>query len=155
MGSARHPGADLDCGHGHAGPATISLTAVGSAFGVRRSLAYLAGIVAGTTVVLLAVARPRPIFGRRQVARLLAGTGAQIRRLGVHRRSVYVNGQPGAVFLDPDGRLLNVISLDITDGIVQTVRSIINPEKLRHLGEPADARALLRARPQVEERAPN
>jgi RNA polymerase sigma-70 factor, ECF subfamily len=98
---------------------------------------------------------PRPIFGRRQVARLLAGAGAQIRRLGVHRRSVYVNGQPGAVFLDPDGRLLNVISLDIADGVVQTVRSIINPEKLRHLGEPADARALLRARPQVEERAPN
>jgi RNA polymerase sigma-70 factor, ECF subfamily len=80
----------------------------------------------------------------------------------VHRYAVwastdapYVNGQPGAVFLDPDGRLLNVISLDIADGVLQTVRSIINPGKLRHLGEPADARALLRARPQVEERAPN
>ena len=41
---------------GSPGPATISLTATGAAFGVRRSARYLAGIVAGTTVVLLAVA---------------------------------------------------------------------------------------------------
>jgi threonine/homoserine/homoserine lactone efflux protein len=41
---------------GSPGPATISLTAAGSAYGVRRSLAYLAGIVAGTTAVLIAVA---------------------------------------------------------------------------------------------------
>ena len=41
---------------GSPGPATISLTAAGSAYGVRRSLAYLAGIIVGTTIVLLAVA---------------------------------------------------------------------------------------------------
>jgi threonine/homoserine/homoserine lactone efflux protein len=41
---------------GTPGPATISLTAAGSAYGLRRSLTYLAGIIAGTTVVLLAVA---------------------------------------------------------------------------------------------------
>jgi threonine/homoserine/homoserine lactone efflux protein len=41
---------------GTPGPATISLTAAGSAYGMRRSLAYLAGIVAGTAAVLLAVA---------------------------------------------------------------------------------------------------
>lgn len=41
---------------GSPGPATISLTAVGSAYGVRRSLAYLAGIIVGTTIVLVAVA---------------------------------------------------------------------------------------------------
>jgi threonine/homoserine/homoserine lactone efflux protein len=41
---------------GSPGPATISLTAIGSAHGVRRSLGYLAGIVAGTVVVLVAVA---------------------------------------------------------------------------------------------------
>jgi hypothetical protein len=35
-------------------------------------------------------------------------------------------------------------ALDIADGLVQTVRSIINPEKLRHLGPLADVRALLR-----------
>ena len=41
---------------GSPGPATISLTAAGSAFGVRRSVGYVAGIVIGTTIVLLAVA---------------------------------------------------------------------------------------------------
>ncbi len=41
---------------GTPGPATISLTATGSAFGVRRSTRYLAGIIVGTTIVLVAVA---------------------------------------------------------------------------------------------------
>jgi threonine/homoserine/homoserine lactone efflux protein len=41
---------------GSPGPATISLAAAGSAYGVRRSLVYLTGIVVGTTLVLLAVA---------------------------------------------------------------------------------------------------
>jgi threonine/homoserine/homoserine lactone efflux protein len=41
---------------GSPGPATISLTAAGSVYGLRRSLGYLAGIVVGTTIVLLAVA---------------------------------------------------------------------------------------------------
>ncbi len=41
---------------GSPGPATVSLVAAGSAFGLRRSLPYLAGIIAGTTIVLLAVA---------------------------------------------------------------------------------------------------
>jgi threonine/homoserine/homoserine lactone efflux protein len=41
---------------GSPGPATISLVAAGSAYGVRRSVGYLAGIVVGTTLVLLAVA---------------------------------------------------------------------------------------------------
>jgi threonine/homoserine/homoserine lactone efflux protein len=41
---------------GSPGPATISLTAAGSAFGIRRSLDYLGGIVVGTTLVLVAVA---------------------------------------------------------------------------------------------------
>ncbi|MGH3091729.1 MAG: sigma factor-like helix-turn-helix DNA-binding protein, partial [Gaiellaceae bacterium] len=90
---------------------------------------------------------PRPIYGRERVARLFVGVGAQAQRLGVRSRAVEVNGQPGAVFLDPEGRLTNVISLDIADGLVQTVRSIINPEKLGHLGPLADVRALLRGEP--------
>src|SRR4051812_27879644 len=39
---------------GSPGPATISLTAAGSTYGVRRSLRYLAGIIGGTWVVLAA-----------------------------------------------------------------------------------------------------
>ncbi|TIS30848.1 MAG: LysE family translocator, partial [Mesorhizobium sp.] len=43
------------------GPATISVTAVGAAFGLRPSLGYTSGIVLGTTAVLLVVAAG--IFG--------------------------------------------------------------------------------------------
>jgi RNA polymerase sigma-70 factor, ECF subfamily len=39
---------------------------------------------------------------------------------------------------------MRVFSLDIADGVVQTIRSVINPDKLRHLGPIADVRALLR-----------
>ena len=41
---------------GSPGPATISLMAAGSVYGARRSLPYLAGIIVGTTIVLIAVA---------------------------------------------------------------------------------------------------
>lgn len=41
---------------GSPGPSTISATAVGASFGIRRSLPYAAGLIAGTTAVLIAVA---------------------------------------------------------------------------------------------------
>lgn len=46
---------------GSPGPATISVTAVGAAFGLRPSLGYTSGVVLGTIAVLLAVAAG--IFG--------------------------------------------------------------------------------------------
>jgi RNA polymerase sigma-70 factor, ECF subfamily len=49
-----------------------------------------------------------------------------------------VNGQPGALLLDPEGRLVTVLALDVADGQVQAIRSIVNPDKLRHLGPTAD-----------------
>lgn len=41
---------------GSPGPSTISVTAVGAAFGLGRSLGYLSGLITGTIAVLLAVA---------------------------------------------------------------------------------------------------
>jgi RNA polymerase sigma-70 factor (ECF subfamily) len=87
---------------------------------------------------------PRPIVGRDRVARLMAGLSGQIRQLGITARRVEINGQPGAMFLDPDGRVTNVFVLDIADGQVQTVRSVINPDKLHHLGPLADMEGLRR-----------
>jgi RNA polymerase sigma-70 factor (ECF subfamily) len=92
---------------------------------------------------------PHPITGRGNVSRLLLGVGGQIRQLGLTVRRTEINGQPGAMFLDADGSLINVFVLDIADGRVRTVRSVINPEKLRHLGPLADVpklRRRLRAR---------
>ena len=54
-----------------------------------------------------------------------------------------VNGQPGALFLDADGALIAVMALEITDGQVTAVRSVISRDKLRHLGPLADLPALL------------
>ena len=41
---------------GSPGPSTISATAMGAAYGFRRSLGYVCGLIAGTVAVLLAVA---------------------------------------------------------------------------------------------------
>jgi RNA polymerase sigma-70 factor, ECF subfamily len=87
-----------------------------------------------------------PIVGSERVARLLAGVGQQARELDVRIRLTSVNGQPGALFLDPSERLISVMTIDIADGVVQTVRSVINPDKLRHLGPLADVQALMRKR---------
>jgi RNA polymerase sigma-70 factor, ECF subfamily len=86
----------------------------------------------------------RPIYGRDNVSRLLLSLRDQWTKVGVTLRRTEINGQPGAMFLDRDGGLINVFSLDIVDGTVQTIRSIINPDKLGHLGPLADVRALMR-----------
>jgi RNA polymerase sigma-70 factor (ECF subfamily) len=57
-----------------------------------------------------------------------------------------VNGQPGALAFDREGRLLGVTVLDIADGQIQGVSSIVNPDKLQHLGPLGDLDALLRGR---------
>jgi RNA polymerase sigma-70 factor (TIGR02957 family) len=91
-----------------------------------------------------APALAHPVHGRAKVARtLLAWVRAAARIGGVTLRSVEVNGQPGALVLDPEGRLVNVLALDIADGQVQAISSIVNPDKLRHLGPTANLDELL------------
>jgi len=89
---------------------------------------------------------PRPIVGRDRVVKLLAGMGRQTREMGVTIRRARINGQPGALFLDPEGRLMYVMLIDVSGGAVQTVRSVINPANLRHLGPLADVRGMLHRR---------
>ena len=93
----------------------------------------------------------QPIVGRERVSRLVVRTLAQAREFGVRHRPAQINGQPGVVFLTGDGQITNVWEIDVARGVVQAVRSVINPEKLRHLGEVADVRAMLRER-QTERR---
>jgi RNA polymerase sigma-70 factor (ECF subfamily) len=81
-----------------------------------------------------AQALPEPLYGRDRVGRFLLGLFARARHLGARIRLVEVNGQPGALGLDADGRLINVLALDVVDGRVQAVRSVVNPDKLAHLG---------------------
>jgi RNA polymerase sigma-70 factor (ECF subfamily) len=89
----------------------------------------------------------RAIHGRARVARtLIAGLRAGARFGGFTLRRDEVNGQPGALFLDREGRLGGVMILDVADGQIQAVSTILNPDKLRHLGPVADLRALRRER---------
>jgi RNA polymerase sigma-70 factor (ECF subfamily) len=85
---------------------------------------------------------PRPIVGRDPVSRLLVGIANQMQQIGVTIQLAEFNGQAGARLVGPDGRLISVFVLDIADGQVQTVRSVINPDKLQHLGPLADVQAL-------------
>jgi RNA polymerase sigma-70 factor (TIGR02957 family) len=91
----------------------------------------------------------RVLHGRSRVARTLTAWGRQGAKIpGATIRPVEVNGQPGAVTLDGEGRVINVMALDIADGLVQGVNSIVNPDKLGHVGPVADIRALLGGGPQ-------
>jgi RNA polymerase sigma-70 factor (ECF subfamily) len=87
---------------------------------------------------------PQPIYGRERVAKLMIGTLAQAARVGVSTQSTEINGQPGVLFRDEEGRIGAVMSLEVADGLIQTIRGVINPDKLAHLGAVADARAILR-----------
>jgi RNA polymerase sigma-70 factor (TIGR02957 family) len=91
-----------------------------------------------------APALARALFGRTRVAKALrnwARIGARIDGLAMRR--VDVNGQPGAITLDREGRLINVMTVDIADGQVIGIRSIVNPDKLQHLGPVGDVNALI------------
>ena len=92
-----------------------------------------------------APALARPLHGRSRVARTLANWMRVAFRIpGVEFRRVDVNGEPGAVMLDGEGRVAAVMALDIGGGEVRAVSSVVNPDKLRRLGPVADVSALLR-----------
>lgn len=88
----------------------------------------------------------RPVRGHHRVARTLSAWLRQAKRLADGTlRGVKLNGQPAAFVLDRDGNLINVLVLEIEQERVISVSSIINPDKLRHLGPLADLTALVRA----------
>jgi RNA polymerase sigma-70 factor (ECF subfamily) len=94
-----------------------------------------------------APASRQPIHGRERVARLLADLSRLLRDVDVRVRQAEVNGQPGAIMSDREGGIVSVLSLDIADGRGQTIRGIVNPDKLQHLGPVGDlARLARRAR---------
>jgi RNA polymerase sigma-70 factor (ECF subfamily) len=87
----------------------------------------------------------RSLRGRNRVARTLVNwvrLGARVP--GVRLRPVEVNGGPGALYLDGQERLIGVMALDIDGGEITGISSIVNPDKLTHLGPVADLGSLLR-----------
>ncbi|MEV5747363.1 RNA polymerase sigma-70 factor [Actinoallomurus sp. NPDC052308] len=122
----------------------------------RFFVAFAEGDVDGLTELLAADVRmigdsggkaPRwgaGVSGAANVARVLTALLAPFVRIGGVVEPHQVNGQPGAIFRDRDGKVVNTWTLDILDGRIQTIRTVVNPDKLGHVGPVADAWAVVR-----------
>ena len=91
-----------------------------------------------------APALARSVIGADRVARVLASIFPLLAGIGGVLEPHEVNGQPGAIFRDRDGKVLGTLTLDMLDGRIQTIRSVVNPDKLGHVGPVADAWAFAR-----------
>jgi RNA polymerase sigma-70 factor (ECF subfamily) len=93
-----------------------------------------------------APALARSLRGRSRVARVLrtwSRARARIRG-GVRFQLAEINGGPGALVLDADGRVAGALALEVGGGQIQRVMSVVNPDKLAHLGTVANFGDLLR-----------
>ncbi|MEV6269570.1 RNA polymerase sigma-70 factor [Kribbella sp. NPDC051936] len=84
------------------------------------------------------------VTGAHNVAGMLAALSAPFTQIGGVVEPHVMNGQPGAIFRDNAGRVVNTWTLDIADGQIQAIRAVVNPDKLRHVGPVADAWAVVR-----------
>jgi hypothetical protein len=89
-----------------------------------------------------APALARTLRGRSRVARMLIN--AVVARLPeVSVRRAEVNGGPGALYLDAQQRLVAVVALEIAGDQITSINSVVNPDKLKHLGPVGDLRSLV------------
>ena len=72
----------------------------------------------------------RGVIGADNVARVLVAMAVPMLRIGVVLEPHEVNGQPGAIFRDRDDKVLTTWALDVLDGRIQAIRSVLNPDKL-------------------------
>jgi RNA polymerase sigma-70 factor (TIGR02957 family) len=84
-----------------------------------------------------------PLRGRSHVARMLINS-VVARLPEVSLRLAEVNGGPGALYLDGQQRLIAVVALDTAGGQITAISSIVNPDKLKHLGPVGDLGSLLK-----------
>lgn len=87
----------------------------------------------------VATAMREPVNGAMRVAALLAGFAALARRRDLTLSVAVVNGAAGVVAHAPDRGIAAVVALDIAAGRVQSVYSVIAPDKLDHLGPVSEA----------------
>jgi RNA polymerase sigma-70 factor (ECF subfamily) len=90
-------------------------------------------------------ARRGAIQGRVRCTRAMRAARGLFGRMAATMRRAEVNGEPGLLVVDPEGRLVSVITVDIAEGRIRAMNSIFNPDKLQHLGPVADHEALFRA----------
>jgi RNA polymerase sigma-70 factor (TIGR02957 family) len=85
-----------------------------------------------------ATAIRQSLFGAAQVAAYVLSLFERAKQLGVTFEPVLVNGGPGLILRDPQGKIGSVMSLEVLDGVIQAVRGVVNPDKLQHLGPVSD-----------------
>jgi RNA polymerase sigma-70 factor (ECF subfamily) len=76
----------------------------------------------------------RPLAGRGSVLKFVLGLIRIAQQSNFVLEPTEVNGRPGLTARDAAGRLVSVLSLEVADGAVAALYSVVNPEKLRHLG---------------------
>jgi RNA polymerase sigma-70 factor (ECF subfamily) len=91
-----------------------------------------------------APALARTVVGADHVARVLASNFPLLAMIDARMEPHELNGQPGAILRDRDGRVVGTMTLDVLGGRIQTIRSVVNPDKLGHVGPVADAWAIAR-----------
>jgi RNA polymerase sigma-70 factor (ECF subfamily) len=74
----------------------------------------------------------RPLQGAEAVARVLAGFSRAGRRRNISAQPAEVNGGPGMVVVE-DERLVAVWAFEISDGAIQAIHGVVNPDKLAHI----------------------
>jgi RNA polymerase sigma-70 factor (ECF subfamily) len=79
-----------------------------------------------------------PLYGRERIAAFLLFLFERGRSQGVTADPILVNGGPGLVTHDSVGNVISVISFEVLDGVIQTIRGVTNPDKLKHLGPISD-----------------
>jgi RNA polymerase sigma-70 factor (ECF subfamily) len=95
----------------------------------------------------------RSVIGADNVARVLVSIFPMLVRIDARLEPREVNGQPGAILRDREGNVAGTMTLDVLGGRIQTIRSVVNPDKLGHLGPVADMWAV--AREVKQARRPN
>ena len=91
-----------------------------------------------------APALARSVIGADNVARLLASIFPLLARIDAKVEQREVNGQPGAILRDRNGKVAGTLTLGVLGGQIQTIRAVVNPDKLGHVGPVADAWAFAR-----------
>ena len=81
-----------------------------------------------------APALARSVIGADNVARVLASNLPLLVKIDARLEPHEVNGQPGAILRDRNGKVVGTLTLDVLGGRIQTIRSVVNPDKLGHVG---------------------